>query len=365
MSALFKDKELQSKFEKDGYLKLSLLNESEVAYLLNYYHAQEFDNKIEGGFYVSLDNDDASLVAKVGAEIKKIITPKSDAVLKETQIFTASYVVKEPGLQNIVPPHQDWTFVDEKEYSSATFWIPLVDVDENNGALGIIKGSHKLFHHYRCSPSPQSKSPLTDHLFTLFPYVEIIPMKAGEVLIFNNRLIHASPPNLSDEPRIAVGIGITQKEAQLVHYYQTPGTTPEQLELYHVSSEFFNQYNNVKLSDLYNTGKSLEKLNKINTVPREIPILTKEEMVAKIETLEGVTYNKPLMEKLARLFNYSLDEETQKTDTKPEIQTSVDTLSTADETQEIYMDKRTFFQKYTPANIIREIIWRLRGRPNQ
>ena len=114
----------------------------------------------------------------------------------------------------------DWNFVDENQFCSATVWTALVDVTEQNGALGVIRGSHTIFNHKRSSPSPQSKSPLSDHVFTLFPFVEIIEMKAGESLIFNNRLIHASPPNLSNQARIAVGIGITHSEAQLNHFYQ-------------------------------------------------------------------------------------------------------------------------------------------------
>ena len=68
-----------------------------------------------------------------------------------------------------------------------------IDIAIKNGALGVIRGSHKIFDHKRSSPSPQSKSPLADHIFSLFPFVEVIEMKAGESLIFDtvNRFLQS------------------------------------------------------------------------------------------------------------------------------------------------------------------------------
>lgn len=365
MKDLFKDKTRQEKFEKDGFVKVDLLASDELAFLLEYYQTKDFDNKIEAGFHISLDNQDQGLVNEVFNTLKQKFEAQSEKLFKDYKVFTASYVVKEPGKQNIVPPHQDWTFVDEQEYCSATVWIPLMDVTENNGALAVIKGSHKLFNHYRSSPSPQSKSPLSDHIFTLFPYTEVIEMKAGEALVFDNRLIHASPPNLSDKPRIAVGIGITNEEAQLKHYYQNPNEE-NQLEEYEVSPDFFNYFNNKRLSNLFDAGELPSDLKQIRSVKREVPELSKEEMEALVKQLEGVSYNRPFMERLAALFNYTpegekkTEQEMDKKEEKPKVEEKKETTQ---ETGSNHWDERTFFQKYTPANIVKEIIWRMKGRP--
>lgn len=347
---IFKDDQLQNQFEQKGFVKLPMLEKEEVETLRNYYINQEFDNKIEAGFHISLDNLNEDLVKEVGTKIKEVLAPKTMELLDDCQIFTASYVIKEPGLKNIVPPHQDWTFVDEDEYCSATVWTALVDVSEKNGALGVIPGSHKIFNHKRSSPSPQSKSPLADHIFTLFPFVEVIEMKAGESLVFDNRLIHASPPNLSDQARIAVGIGITQSEAKLKHFYQNP--TSGKLEEYDVDQNFYTWFNNKRLSDLFDAGSSPEGLNKVGEIGREVPELTKEEMEATVSKLEGVEYNRPFMERLAKLFNYSMD------GTKNEEKIEEEIVP-----MEEWKDERNFFQKYSPGNIVREVIWRIKGRP--
>ncbi|MFK7784699.1 MAG: phytanoyl-CoA dioxygenase family protein [Crocinitomicaceae bacterium] len=361
---IFKNDELQKQFERNGFVKLPMLEKEEVKILRDYYANQEFDNKVEAGFHISLDNQDEDLVKEVGGRIKEILVPRMTELLDDCQVFTASYVIKEPGLKNIVPPHQDWTFVDENEFCSATVWTALVDVSEQNGALGVIPGSHKIFNHKRSSPSPQSKSPLADHIFTLFPFVEVIEMNAGESLIFDNRLIHASPPNLSDQARIAVGIGITQSEAKLKHFYQNPSSG--KLEEYDVDQSFFTWFNNKRLSDLFDSGNSPEGaalsgskgLNKVGEIDRVVPDLAKDEMEAKVQELEGVEYNRPFMERLAKLFNYSVDGEKQ-SDAKEH-----DELAESDQEQKKWKDDRTFFQKYSFGNIVREIVWRFRGKPN-
>lgn len=349
MRKIFKNEAQQKQFVQDGFLLLPLLNTEEVESLLNYYTNQEFDNKIEAGFHISLDNQNEELVKEVGAKIKDVLVPKTTGILDDCKVFTASYVIKEPGLQNIVPPHQDWTFVDESQFCSATVWTALVDVTEKNGALGVIRGSHQIFNHKRSSPSPQSKSPLADHIFTLFPFMEVIEMKAGESLIFDNRLIHASPPNLSDQARIAVGIGITQSEAQLKHFYQNPECG--KLEEYDVDEKFYTWFNNKRLSNLFDEGKSLEGLTKVREIDRVVPDLSKEEMEAIVNKLDGVEYNRPFMERLAKLFNYSIDGKKSNDDVEEEV------------TVEEWKDKRTFLQKYSLGNIVREVNWRIKGRP--
>ena len=35
-------------------------------------------------------------------------------------------------------PHQDWSIVDEESFRSYNVWIPLVNVDENNGAIQVL-----------------------------------------------------------------------------------------------------------------------------------------------------------------------------------------------------------------------------------
>jgi ectoine hydroxylase-related dioxygenase (phytanoyl-CoA dioxygenase family) len=344
---LFSDSTIQEKFDRDGFVMLSLLNDDEVNTLKKYYLSLNHDHVKDYGFHISLENKSADYRNGVFKILFDTIIPKLSPFLLNYQAFTASYVIKEAGLENIVPPHQDWSFVDETEFCSATVWIPLMDVNKNNGALGIIRGSHKLFNFPRASPSPQAKSLLSDHVFNLFPYVEVIDMKAGEALIFNNKTIHASPPNISGKSRIAAGIGITQKEARLRHYYQLPGNE-ERIEVYEVEPAFFPLYNNSRMSEYYNANTKPNELKAIESFKKIAQEFSKEEITQLICTTPGVKFNNELMEELAGMYHYNMDGKP-----KQNVSLNEEPLITNE------TSKRGFFQIYTPTNIIAEIKHRL------
>lgn len=364
IAALFNDKQLQENFEQNGFVKIPLLNENEVEDLRNYYLSIKHEHIGDYGFHVSLDSSDGKYITDVFEKLFSVLVPKLNPLLQDYKPFTASYVIKEAGLQNIVPPHQDWSFVDETKFSSATVWIPLMNVNKNNGALSLIKGSHKLFNEPRTSPSPQAKSVLSNHLFDIFPYVEVIDMLAGEALIFNNRTVHASPPNISGITRMGVGIGITQKDAQLLHYYQTPANT---VNVYKVDESFFKTYNNAKLSKLYNENVAPQGYEVAKTYTKNVPNYSKEEITKLITSIKGVSFNAELMTELAGMYNYNLNGTQQNNQSTPNShsmnnstnkQTETPNKQTNTPPQE-WVDPRTFFQKYTIPNIIAEVKFRL------
>ncbi|GHC06581.1 hypothetical protein GCM10010080_20930 [Thermomonas carbonis] len=251
---MFKSSELQADFDRDGYVVVPFLDADEVAALNAHYASLNHDHATSQGFHVSLDSTDRAFKRATMDKLQQAARARIDQVFDRARIFVASYVVKEPGPRGIVPPHQDWTFVDESRFVSCTVWIPLARTTVDNGALGVISGSHRLFDHARASPSPQCPTPIGDLMFQIFPFLAIKEMEAGQALIFNNRTLHGSPPNLSEVARVAVGIGVTHEEADLRHHYLLPGGESQQIECYQVEPEFFHEYSNTSLSQLYNEG---------------------------------------------------------------------------------------------------------------
>jgi hypothetical protein len=69
--------------------------------------------------------------------------------------------------------------------------------------------------------------------------MQTIPMKAGQVLLFDAALIHSSPPNYSDKLRCAVNFYIHNSESPFTHYYADEKTPHEQVALYHVNPDFY------------------------------------------------------------------------------------------------------------------------------
>lgn len=317
MTNIFKNPEHQAHFDEKGWLIVPLLSPEEVEDLLAFYKELPATDLPDYGFHVSLDKASLAYKEQVMAKLKSSIGPRLEQYFQNYQVFTAAYVVKEHNPKGVVPPHQDWTFVDESKHSSMTVWTALVDTDMDNGCMGVINGSHKYWDYLRASPSPQCKTPISDHMFTLFPYLQLKPMKAGEALIFDNRTIHASPPNTTDQARVAAGIGVTQTGAELFHHYLLPNQDQQYVERYAVSMDWFKHYNNGRLSDMYNRGERPDDTPLVATLPRELPEFSADEILDMIKAHPDNTMNVPLVEKMARLFNYNMDG-TKKEEPKPE-----------------------------------------------
>lgn len=301
MRALFRSPQLQADFDRDGYVIVPFLDASQVAELSAHYASLDHDHKSAQGFHVSLDNQDRGFKRAVMDKLQSVARARVDEVFERARIFVASYVVKEPGPRGIVPPHQDWTFVDERRFVSCTVWIPLARTTVDNGALGVIQGSHRLFDHHRASPSPQCPTPIGELMFQIFPYLAVKEMEPGQALIFNNRTLHGSPPNLSELPRIAAGIGIAHEEAELLHHYLLPDTDPPQIECYQVEPDFFHQYSNGMLGQLYNSGQRPEGQICISREPFVRKAVDGAALTQQF-VRDGNRFDTALAERMARLF---------------------------------------------------------------
>jgi ectoine hydroxylase-related dioxygenase (phytanoyl-CoA dioxygenase family) len=359
MIPIFKDDSRQQFFEKEGYAVFPLLNESEVADLKSYYETLNLKDEKGFGFHVSMDNGDKELCRSVREKVWGVAVPRLAEHLKDFKPFVSSFVVKEVNPKGVVPAHQDWSFVDREDegYSSITCWIALVDTNMDNGGMGVIRGSHKFMQNHRPSPSPQCPVPLSEHMFSIFPYLHTIDVKAGEVLMFDNRTFHASPPNTSNFLRLAAGVGVTQKDAQLVHYYLKPDGKLNTMLRYNVDEYFYLKYENATLAKMYDEGKVIEGYGAPVEVPYEFTKYTTDELIELIKAA-GNEYNIPMTERLAKLFGY-LNAEQKKEEPKPEVKDEPQAAATQEEWQ--WVDDRTFFAKYTPLNIAREIKKRLVG----
>lgn len=346
MKTLFKNKEHQDFFEEQGYIVLPVLNNEEVKDLKNYYESLGIVDEKKTGFHVSMDIANKELCREIRSKIWSVSLPKLDSFLSDYKPFVASFTAKEPNKKGIVPPHQDWSFVDNEEdgFCSITCWIALVDTTLDNGALGVVKGSHSILLNNRSSPSPQTPVPLSDHLFSLFPYVNLIEMKAGEMLMFDNRTFHASPPNITNETRLAVGIGITQSDAQLVHYYLKPDQSKSILLKYNVDEEFYLKYDNSTLSKLYDEGKLIEGYGEPKELIYHYEKFNQEEMI----NLVKAKVNEPDLVLANRLQTLFGENNIEKNSSKSMNQNSIGN------------QKPGFFEVYTPLNIAKEILIRLK-----
>ena len=361
-----KNEALQRSLDKDGYVVCDFVDRDHIERLRTFY---EEGLKDENGqeFQVVLDLEDKEIVKETSEFLKASLAENAQSTFADAKIITASYVVKHPSAQAVIPPHQDWTFTDESKYASYTVWIPMQDTTIENGTLCVIPGSHKIFDHPRSSPTPQSRSLIANHISTLFPYVQPVPLKAGQALIFDNRTVHASTPNVSDQPRLIVGIGVTQKEAPLWHYYQSP-EAPDTLHHYEVDEEFFIHYDNRVIGKHYDNGELLHAGKEIGTLPKQASQLSSVEVESLVRSIEGNSWQQAVIDAIAPVSPFlQPSEPAHKSTVAPEPDKEPEThpqeeVATEAEPAPVWKDERTFFEKYTIPNIIAEIRWRLTGK---
>ncbi len=342
----FINEAINKDFTENGYCKLPLLNEVDINQLREFAEEHLLTHEITNtdyGMYVSLE-EDAELKNRAKEFVRDIVAPKLSNHLDDYQIHLGGYLIKAPDHSKYTFPHQDWVFADnETEDVSATCWISLFDLEEENGTLGFLKGSSTFLNYTVGSPSPVVPTPTMGKEGDIFPYLKFEPVKAGEALIFNNKTIHAAQANSGSFYRVAIGIGITPKNTALFHYFLNPENPEEFLKL-RVQEEFFMTYNNDDLYELF-LNKQIPELCEVvgkvpvnkHSYPAVDEILENAITFGNVKTDNSLDFNKH--------FQKPNEPEPDITEEKIIEETSVDT--------------RTFFQKYTPINIYREAKYRL------
>jgi phytanoyl-CoA hydroxylase len=103
--------------------------------------------------------------------------------------------------------HQDSNYFgpDSESMRMLSVWLPLVPVNEANGCIQVIPGSHR--HGYQESvmdPEYQAQRPVEDP--TRFGAPVSCEMAVGDVLIFTNLTFHRSLMNVSDHTRWSIDL---------------------------------------------------------------------------------------------------------------------------------------------------------------
>ncbi len=134
--------------------------------------------------------------------------------LEPYKLIQANLFNKSKG-KGFIVPHQNLTTVDESISASYSIWVPLNDTNSENGTIHLTPKSHNKFEKYRnynkhWSPLYAS-SEIND--YAMIP----INLKKGQVLIFNDSLVHASPINRSDLNRIVFHGIITPLHSDIIY----------------------------------------------------------------------------------------------------------------------------------------------------
>jgi hypothetical protein len=206
-----RDKEKNRQLFKQGYCTIKLLDREKVAHLQDIFHAHHQNESIEGLFVSSNMKSWDELIA-ISNKISAVVNDAIDEHFNAVDKIGGTFIVKNQDPTNLLHPHQDWSIVDEEKHRSFTIWIALQAVNESNGALYVLPTSQDWVRGYRHISIPS----VYGRIYNLtWSYMKPIYLEAGEAIVFDHSLVHASQANTSGQLRIAATTTILTQGASM------------------------------------------------------------------------------------------------------------------------------------------------------
>jgi non-heme Fe2+,alpha-ketoglutarate-dependent halogenase len=133
--------------------------------------------------------------------------------------WTTNFFIKEARNPAFVSWHQDATYWGLSSPDVITAWIALTPSTTENGAMGVIPGSHKVQHEHRDTFGQ-------DNLLTRGQEVAVevdqsravyLTLQPGEASLHHVLIVHGSPPNPSNDRRIGFAIRYIPTHVKQLH----------------------------------------------------------------------------------------------------------------------------------------------------
>lgn len=238
LRTVFRDAKLQARFEAEGYVILPLLDQADVDRLstdiTEICPADLAANCPQNNSYISyFDRDRRQAVSNLA---KSVIGPQLAEHLTGYRIMLGG-IYRKNGHAPRTPEHVDPPLIADFADTELNCWCPLADCDEHNGVLQIVPRSHKLLWHpfTMNSDSPPYWSQFSARLED--KYLKPLNVRAGEAVIFDNSLLHASCQNQRDEQRLVLISAVIPNDGVPAFYVDSerPGGG---IEIYRAFNEF-------------------------------------------------------------------------------------------------------------------------------
>lgn len=206
---------------RDGYVVLKqLIPESVFLQLEEIFENSLPDAQVQEAFFTTHWSPNNKYRETVSASVVSVLSSFIQPAFNNYKIIFGYYLTKQPSELGEVTLHRDWTIIDETKYTGITAWIPLCDITNDNGAFSVVRGSHMENCGVRGSNIDTRHISIED----IQPDLIEIKMSKGDVLLFDQRLLHASMPNRSNSLRNAAGLVLIPAETSPVHYLKDERT---------------------------------------------------------------------------------------------------------------------------------------------
>ena len=195
----------KAQYKTDGYVKnLPVFSEDGVAELQALY--RDMAKRMPDDLDVNKVNNWHKASARVFhvCRTPAILDYVEDVIGPDIMQWGCQLFVKHPGDGSVVPWHQDAQYWPLNPHRTVTVWLAVFDTDEKNGAMRLVSGSHHEgnFRHETNNAEnlvldQEVPEPLID-----YERVVSMDMKAGEMSLHDDGLLHGSLPNASDRMRV-------------------------------------------------------------------------------------------------------------------------------------------------------------------
>ena len=139
----------------------------------------------------------------------KVLDAVEDAIGPDILCWTTTFFIKEANSPGFVSWHQDSTYWGLDPDEVITAWVAFTEVDEANGYMQVIPGSHKI------DQLPHVDTFHKDNLLSRGQEIAVdvdvskavgLAMHAGEMSLHHIKLVHGSAANRTGDRRIGLAI---------------------------------------------------------------------------------------------------------------------------------------------------------------
>ncbi len=239
MRAILRDLTHQKQLGQDGYIRIpGFLSSEELHNLQDAF--KRYDPGISSRYYSTIDSFDPAYKRHVNEAIRMASSRSVRLIFQDYRPLTGNFVIKRKGRKSKVHMHFDISCVDELEAESCVLWLPLSDVNKENGVLQMLPGSHTFMNSVR-GPGVRR------YYESLYPefeknWMKPVPMLAGDGLIFLNRILHYSAPNTLSETRIGARIDMVPSGQAAIMYHWRKGMPEEIVAVYAIEDDFYEHF---------------------------------------------------------------------------------------------------------------------------
>jgi hypothetical protein len=225
---VFVDSVVDDEFALRGYVLIPVLTADDLLALREV--RRQRVGELPSEVYNTLFEPDVERRRAIRSELNAVIAPRVLPLLSGYKSISAVFFHKRAHTERgRVPIHQDYTFVDQSKHVGVHVWIPLVDVNEDNGCLQAFPGTHSLTN--QVSTVRSGLSPYAGVIGLIESQCGVrLPMPAGMAFLYDGRLLHSSENNRTTDERLAAAsVYIPQDAAVRLYVRQEQSATTVQV----------------------------------------------------------------------------------------------------------------------------------------